>query len=167
MDFGGLYQLAADNIKPYRRTRWTVFAALGLYFFCRIVKKDSHWLAAYVLCIYLIQCFILFATPKDSSIPDPFEAEEELQEYVAPTEENSHRPFIRNLPEYNFWTTVIQYLLIAHAVICFDFTNLPVYIPILVLYFVFMVIATVVKLWEHSSKYKYDFLLWKKQIIKD
>ena len=46
------------------------------------------------------------------------------------------RPFIRRLPEFKFWYSATKATLIAFTCTFFDFFNIPVFWPILVMYFI-------------------------------
>lgn len=53
-----------------------------------------------------------------------------------PTKVNEEfRPFIRRLPEFKFWYAVSKSTVIALICTMFEFFNVPVFWPILVMYF--------------------------------
>lgn len=52
------------------------------------------------------------------------------------------RPFIRRLPEFKFWYSVMKSTLFATFFTLFDCFNIPVFWPILVLYFITLFIIT-------------------------
>ena len=54
-----------------------------------------------------------------------------------PTKQNDEfRPFIRRLPEFKFWYSATKATVIAFTCTFFDFFNIPVFWPILVMYFI-------------------------------
>ena len=54
-----------------------------------------------------------------------------------PTKQNDEfRPFIRRLPEFKFWYSATKSTIIAFTCTFFDFFNIPVFWPILVMYFI-------------------------------
>lgn len=54
-----------------------------------------------------------------------------------PTRSNEEfRPFIRRLPEFKFWYSVMKSTVIAMICTMFDCFNIPVFWPILVMYFI-------------------------------
>lgn len=54
-----------------------------------------------------------------------------------PTRSNEEfRPFIRRLPEFKFWYSVTKSTIIAMISTLFDCFNIPVFWPILVMYFI-------------------------------
>ena len=54
-----------------------------------------------------------------------------------PTSQNEEfRPFIRRLPEFKFWYSATKATAIAFLCSFFEFFNIPVFWPILVMYFI-------------------------------
>lgn len=54
-----------------------------------------------------------------------------------PTRSNEEfRPFIRRLPEFKFWYSVTKSTVVAMICTLFDCFNIPVFWPILVMYFI-------------------------------
>lgn len=54
-----------------------------------------------------------------------------------PTRSNEEfRPFIRRLPEFKFWYAISKSTVIAIVCTFFDVFNIPVFWPILVMYFI-------------------------------
>ena len=154
MDMDSISQVIVDKLSPMPKPRWIVTVGLLGLFFVRILVSKSHHLIAYCLSVYLVHGFILFATPKDENIPDPFEADD--SEYAPANIDNNLRPFVRNMPEFSYWSFCTKLIIGSIILSFFSFTDIPVYTPILVIYFIFMIFATIIKLWQHSSKYNYN-----------
>jgi hypothetical protein len=57
-------------------------------------------------------------------------------------EEDEFRPFVRRLPEFKFWYSATQAIVIS--IVCCFFTafDLPVFWPVLVMYFIILFILT-------------------------
>lgn len=54
-----------------------------------------------------------------------------------PTKQNDEfRPFIRRLPEFKFWYSATKATVIAFGCTFFELFNIPVFWPILVMYFI-------------------------------
>jgi hypothetical protein len=155
MDWEGLNQLMTDKLSPLQTPRWGFTGTLVLLYIYRIIMIRTHAVVTYCAAVYLLHAFILFATPKDQNIPDPFEATNE-DEYNPSNIDNDFKPYVRRLPEYSFWIFTTQIVSAAFALTLFDFTDIQVFIPILVMYFVFIVCMTAYKLWVHSHKFKYN-----------
>lgn len=166
MDIDQISQFLTNTLSPLILPRWISFFAIAAIFIYRICIKKSHWVIAYVSVIYLLHTFILFATPKDSSIPDPFEAEEEDQENYNPRNiDNEFRPYVRKLPEFQFWKMCLHIIIVSHFLICFSFTDLPAEPAILVIYSVIIFCITAFRLLAHSKKYKYNLFFSSKNSL--
>jgi len=155
MDLETLGQYVMDNLSPLVYPRWIFSGLLLLLYIRRIVKIESHSVLTYFVGIYLLHAGILFLTPKDENIPDPFENTED-ESYNPRNIDNDFRPYVRRLPEFDFWKASIQIILSAYFLTYFAILNFPVYTPILVVYFIFFVGMTCYKLWTHSKKFRYS-----------
>lgn len=123
----------------------------------------------YALGIYHLNLFIAFLTPKIDPAMD-FDgkftvihsvyvlctltfmllAEETGPEL--PTRANEEfRPFIRRLPEFKFWYSVSKSTVIALICTFFDCFNVPVFWPILVMYFITLFCITMKRQIKVSS----------------
>ncbi|KAK2701223.1 hypothetical protein QYM36_020109 [Artemia franciscana] len=65
------------------------------------------------------------------------------------------RPFMRRLPEFKFWLGVMRSTLIGIFCTFFDALNIPVFWPILVMYFVTLFGLTMKRQIKHMIKYRY------------
>lgn len=60
-----------------------------------------------------------------------------------PTRSNEEfRPFVRRLPEFKFWYSVVKSTLVGLGCTAFDAFNIPVFWPILVMYFITLFVIT-------------------------
>lgn len=158
MNINAFNQLMTDKLAPYPFFRWLFLSVLILFYILKIVFTGTHHLITYCAAVYLFHGFILFATPKDDTIPDPFEMDKDdidEPESLANIGDN-FRPFIRNLPEYSYWLFCLKVIFVSFILTLTAFTNIPVCTPILLIYFIFMVAATLVKLWNHANRYRYN-----------
>ena len=99
---------------------------------------------AYTVGIYLLNLFLLFLSPKwDPS----FNQDEELEGGDAapslPTKQDDEfRPFIRRLPEFKFWHAATRAIAIGFVCTWFEVFNIPVFWPVLVIYWVMLFVLT-------------------------
>jgi len=94
---------------------------------------------AYSLGIYLLNLFLAFISPKfDPSL----EADEGMEDGQAggalPTQEEEFRPFVRRLPEFKFWYSTTKAVAIGFLCSWFEIFNLPVFWPVLVVYWLIL-----------------------------
>lgn len=154
------YQAYLDASTPFTTYRWIGTAVLLLIFFLRIILKEGWYigtsqspnplpkltclLVAYTVGIYLLNLFLLFLSPKwDPS----FNQDEGLEDGEAapslPTKQDDEfRPFIRRLPEFKFWHSATRAIAIGFVCTWFEIFNIPVFWPVLVIYWVMLFVLT-------------------------
>lgn len=159
-------QYVSDLISPYPKQRWMLTAILSLAYIYIVLIKQTHVVITYTAGVYLLQSFILFVTPNDNNIPDPFEPGYE-ENYTPSNIDNDYKPYVRKLSEYTFWLFTVQVISAVIVLVQFEFTDIPVYTPILATYFAFMLIVTLYTVFTHSKKYKYNLFSFGKSGLKD
>ncbi|BGP12879.1 hypothetical protein JCM10213_005167 [Rhodosporidiobolus nylandii] len=157
-----VYQAYLDRTTPFTLYRWTSTTVLFLLFVIRILWVQAYYIVAYALGIYLLNLFLAFITPKFDPAHAADLAETEAEEGAPglPTsqgdlDDGEFRPFIRRLPEFKFWysaTRAITFSLLASFFRVFD---IPVFWPILVMYFCILTFITLRRQISHMRKYRY------------
>ncbi|XP_059471191.1 protein RER1 isoform X1 [Neocloeon triangulifer] len=147
-----MYQKKLDDVTPYTNARWIFAIILILLFLARVFWLQGWYIVTYALGIYHLNLFIAFLSPKiDPAMSDYDDDGPEL-----PTSNNEEfRPFIRRLPEFKFWYSVSKSTLIAMVCTMFDCFNIPVFWPILVMYFITLFCITMKRQIKHMIKYRY------------
>jgi len=80
-----------------------------------------------------------------------------------PTREGEeYRPFARRLPEFKFWHSCTRSVVIAFFLTFFSIVDIPVFWPILLMYFCVLFFVTMKKQIEHMMKHKYVPFSWGK-----
>ncbi|CAG0918923.1 unnamed protein product [Notodromas monacha] len=126
------YQVMLDKWTPHTVSRWVGCAVLLVLFWTRILLLRGWYIVTYALGIYHLNLLILFLSPKI----DPALAEFEDDTTQLPTKNDEEfRPFMRRLPEFKFWHSATKATVVALVCTLFEFTNIPVFWPILVMYF--------------------------------
>jgi len=155
------YRSLLDRTTPHTAYRWFTTLGLIVIFMLRILLAQAFYIVTYALGIYLLNLFLAFLQPKfDPSLEmDIAEAEVEEGAPGLPTsngpDDDEFRPFIRRLPEFRFWysaTRAIVLSLFATLIPAFD---VPVYWPILLIYFCVLLSITLRRQIAHMRKYKY------------
>lgn len=148
------YQKCLDDITPFTIGRWVGAGLLTIAFLARIFIMQGWYIVAYALGIYHLNLFIAFLTPKIDPALSMFDGEDGGPEL--PTHANEEfRPFIRRLPEFKFWYSVAKSTTIAFICTFFELFNIPVFWPILVMYFFTLVAITMKRQIKHMIKYRY------------
>uniref|UniRef100_A0A667HRA0 Protein RER1 n=1 Tax=Lynx canadensis TaxID=61383 RepID=A0A667HRA0_LYNCA len=136
---GQIYQSWLDKSTPYTAVRWVVTLGLSFVYMIRVYLLQGWYIVTYALGIYHLNLFIAFLSPK----VDPSLMEDSDDGPSLPTKQNEEfRPFIRRLPEFKFWHAATKGILVAMACTFFEAFNVPVFWPILVMYFIMLFCIT-------------------------
>ncbi|XP_076359807.1 protein RER1-like isoform X2 [Tachypleus tridentatus] len=147
-----IYQQLLDTWTPYSIVRWIVTVLLLALYMLRVLLLQGWYIVTYALGIYHLNLFIAFLTPK----VDPGIQEDMDDGPCLPTKASEEfRPFIRRLPEFKFWYSATKAIMIAIACTFFDVFNIPVFWPILLLYFFTLFCITMKRQIKHMLKYSY------------
>lgn len=148
-----VYQSTLDRWTPHAKTRWVGSALVMAAFIIRIITKQGWYIVTYALGIYHLNLFIAFLTPK---IDPAMDLDDDENGPALPTRASEEfRPFIRRLPEFKFWLSVTKSTLIAFCCTFVDAFNIPVFWPILVMYFITLFCITMKRQIKHMIKYRY------------
>jgi len=113
----------------------------------RVWLIDGWFIITYGLGIYLLNNFIGFLSPQvDPEMEGPGLPMSDSEEF---------RPFSRRLPEFKFWAASSRAVLIAFSMTFFEMFNIPVFWPILLLYFIALFFLTMKRQILHMYKHKY------------
>ena len=92
----------------------------------------------YSLGIYLLNLFLAFLQPKFDPSLTQDEGLEDGQSSLPTKQDEEFRPFIRRLPEFKFWHSATRAIAISFFCTWFSVFNVPVFWPVLVVYFVIL-----------------------------
>jgi len=149
------YQIWLDRWTPHTTSRWVFTVVLIVLFVLRIVLKQGWYIVTYALAIYHLNLLLAFLTPKIDPAMAQLEAEED-DGLELPTKQNDEfRPFIRRLPEFKFWYSATKATVIAFGCTFFELFNIPVFWPILVMYFITLFCITMKRQIKHMIRYRY------------
>lgn len=157
--YGRIYQTYVDKTVPHVTYRWLAFLGLLVLFLIRVVVGEGWYIVCYALGIYLLNLFLAFLTPKF----DPSFEQEQLNQDVEEGEalpmsrqdESEFRPFIRRLPEFKFWYNATRATVISIFCSFFSIFDIPVFWPILLVYFIILFALTMRRQIQHMIKYRY------------
>lgn len=108
---------------------------------------------AYTQSIYFLNIFLLFLTPK--FLPDLDDDSAAASPTLPTRADEEFRPFIRRLPEFQFWLNGTASLLYSLMATMFAIFDIPVFWPILVVYFVALFAFTMRRQIAHMIRHKY------------
>jgi hypothetical protein len=129
--------------------RWGLFLFLLFIFSLRIYVIQGYFIVAYGLGIFLLNNFIAFLSPLD----DPNEGGATLP--TSSKEGKEFRPFARRLPEFKFWLACARGTFLAIMMTFCSLFDIPVFWPILLMYFGVLFFMTMKRQIMHMYKHKY------------
>jgi len=151
---GRRFQSYLDRTVPFVLPRWLFSATLYLIYWFRVWMLQGFHIITYALHIYYLNLFIAFLTPKVE--PMTYDDEDDEDAGSLPTSNQSEfKPFIRRLPEFKFWWWATRATIVAFTCTFFEVFNVPVFWPILVMYFIMLFIITMKRQLKHMIKHKY------------
>lgn len=152
--FNRRFQKILDDSIPYILPRWGGFAVMFILFWIRIFTVQGWYIVAYSWGIFLLNGLIGFLTPKfDKRFSESLDEDEGMELPTSVDEE--YRPFVRRLPEFKFWYSSMRATFIAFFCTFFRVFNLPVFWPVLVVYFITLFTVTMKRQIQHMIKFKY------------
>ncbi|TFB04881.1 Protein RER1 [Trichoderma ghanense] len=184
------YQAILDQSTPYVTYRWIGTGVALVLFFLRIFFAQGWYIdkngnatrkseadpcsficaVAYALGIYLLNLFLAFLQPKFDPSNDALDSEmEDGSVGTLPTKQDEEfKPFIRRLPEFKFWYWATRAIGISFVCTWFSIFDVPVFWPVLVMYWLILFVLTMRRQIQHMIKYRYvPFTIGKKSYIKD
>lgn len=111
-------------------------------FFLRIVFAQGWYIVAYCLGIYLLNLFLAFLQPKFDPSLTQDEGLEDGESALPTKQDQEFRPFIRRLPEFKFWHSATRAIAISFVCSWFSVFDLPVFWPVLVMYWLVLFALT-------------------------
>jgi len=136
--------------------RWIGFGVLLMLFFFRVYWIQGYFIVAYGLGIYLLNNFIAFLSPLEEPHNNNMGGEDDgLSLPTTAKEEKEFRPFARRLPEFKFWLACARGTFMSIMMTFFSVFDVPVFWPILLMYFFVLFFMTMKRQILHMWKHKY------------
>eukprot|EP00252_Welwitschia_mirabilis_P005252 TRINITY_DN1574_c0_g1_i1.p1 TRINITY_DN1574_c0_g1~~TRINITY_DN1574_c0_g1_i1.p1 ORF type:complete len:208 (-),score=21.07 TRINITY_DN1574_c0_g1_i1:237-860(-) len=143
------FQHFLDITTPHRFRRWLGFLAIALAYIVRVLWIQGFYVVTYGLGIYILHLFIAFLSPQT----DP---EVEYGGSVLPVQDSDEfKPFVRRLPEFKLWYSLTKAFCIAFLMTFAPIFDVPVFWPILLVYWIMLFLMTVKRQILHMIKFKY------------
>lgn len=141
------WQHLMDLSAPHTTPRWALSTVIILLYCVRVYLVNGWYIITYGLGIYVLNLLIGFLSPQI----DP-----ESEGPTLPTsKDDEFRPFVRRLPEFKFWYSLTKAFVIAFILTFFKVFDIPVFWPILLVYFIMLFFLTMKRQIKHMIKYKY------------
>jgi len=146
------YQQLLDISTPHTAARWIGTCLLIMAYMIRVFYLQGWYIVTYALGIYYLNLFIAFLTPKVDPVMDD---DSEDGPSLPTSNSDEFRPFIRRLAEFKFWHSITKATLIAMFCTFFTVFDIPVFWPILLLYFLTLFAITMKRQIRHMLKHGY------------
>lgn len=140
--------------------RWALFCFSLFLFFLRVYYIQAYFIVAYGLGIYLLNNFIAFLSPLED--PMDIDGTGDMSLPTSGQEAKEFRPFARRLPEFKFWLACFRGTWYALLMTFFSMFDIPVFWPILLLYFIMLFFMTMKRQIMHMYKHRYVPITWGK-----
>ncbi|GMF48025.1 unnamed protein product [Phytophthora fragariaefolia] len=140
-----LYLLDKSTIHVY--ARWGVAAGLLVLYLVRVFYLNAFHIVTYGLGIYLLNLFIGFLSPQvDMETEGPLLPHKQSEEF---------RPFTRRVPEFQFWYSTFKAAIVSLLMTLSSAFDVPVFWPILLIYFIVLFALTMKRQIKHMWKHNY------------
>ena len=144
-----------DKIIIYAFERWLVTGILLVLYLIRVVLTRGYACLTYCIGIHILNSFIGFISP----LEDPEDYDLNSDDSFLPQKNNEEfKPFQRKVKEYTFWSRVSWTLAISILLTFFKGFDIPVFWPLLFVYF-FLIFGLVMKR-QIQHMIKYHYLPW-------
>lgn len=141
------FQLLLDKSVPHICIRWIAWSLTAVVYFLRAYFVNGFYIVTYGLGIYNLNLIIGFLSPQ----VDP-----ESEGPALPTKSDQEfKPFVRRLPEFKFWYRSIKSFFTAFFMTFFSIFDVPVFWPILLLYWMILFFMTMKQQIKHMIKHRY------------
>jgi hypothetical protein len=144
------WQYLLDISLPHWKFRWLAAGLLLFLYILRVYLLEGFHMVSYALAIYLLNRLLDFISPLED--PDTG-AGGDLP--VTNQADNEYKPFIRKIPEFRFWYDCCKACLLALACTFVPLFNIPVFWPILLIYFIALFVVSMKNRIQHMIKYRY------------
>lgn len=119
-----------------------------LIYAVRVWLLEGFYIVTYAMAIFNLNLLLGFLTPLHVDTHQegptlPSKADDEF------------RPFVRRLPEFKFWYASIRSIVLGFLATFFPIFDVPVFWPILVMYWCILFVVTMRRQIRHMIKYKY------------
>ncbi|KAH7726413.1 Rer1 protein [Aphelenchoides avenae] len=148
------WQYYLDRLTPYPGIRWGIALSFIFLFCWRVFMVQGFYIVTYALFIYYLNLFLAFLTPKIDPALE-LDSEDDDGPTLPRNTSEEFRPFMRRLPEFKFWLSTMKSTTFAFFCTFFEVFDVPVFWPILVMYFIVLTCLTMKRQIMHMIKYRY------------
>ncbi|EPY27810.1 rer1 family-like protein [Strigomonas culicis] len=152
------YHQLINASAPHGGLRWCFFIFICLLYIARVTTSEGgFYVITYGLCIHLLYLVLMMITPdSEEDLKGPLLATSaDGKNKPSAQDADEFRPFIAKMPEFIVWCGMIKVLVICLGLTLFNFLDIPVFWPILVLYFIILFAVQMGGRVRHMIKFGY------------
>jgi hypothetical protein len=147
-----VYQTYLDKSTPQTLYRWIGWSISLLIYLLRVFYfVEGFYIVTYAMAIFNLNLLLGFLTPLDL----PMNQDDDEGPGLPSKSNDEFRPFVRRLPEFKFWYASFRSIWLGTCATFFPFLDVPVFWPILVMYWFILFFVTMKRQIKHMIKYKY------------
>ena len=146
------YNIIKDKTIIYLLERWIFTFVLILIYVIRIIITKGYACLTYCIGIHLLNSFIGFISPLED--PEEYGLNND-DSYLPQKNDEEFRPFQRKIKEYTFWSQITITLFVAIIMTYFQAFEIPVFWPLLLVYFFLIFFLVMKRQIQHMIKYRY------------
>ncbi|KAJ0393406.1 hypothetical protein P43SY_000560 [Pythium insidiosum] len=152
------WQHLLDRSTIHVYARWVFAVFLLAIYLVRVLTLNAFHIVTYGLGIYLLNLFIGFLSPQiDADGEGPLLPSKLSEDF---------RPFVRRVPEFQFWYSTTKATFISLLMTLSSAFDIPVFWPILLIYFIMLFTLTMKRQIKHMWKHNYVPWTHGKQVYK-
>ena len=141
-----------DKIIIYALERWIFTAVLVLIYIVRIILTRGYACLTYCIGIHFLNSFIGFISPLED--PEDYNLNND-DSYLPQKKDEEFKPFQRKVKEYTFWSILTGTLFVSIILTYFKAFDIPVFWPLLLVYFFLIFYLVMKRQIQHMIKYHY------------
>jgi len=145
------WQRFLDESAIWYKLRWSAFFVLLCIYAYRVYTLKGFYIVSYAVGIFLLNRFIGFLSPAQN-----LDLVSGDNESLLPLSNNEEfRPFLRRVPEFSFWQDCMLSMIFANLATFFPILDMPVYWPILLVYWIVLFVTMMKDRIDHMLKHRY------------
>ena len=146
------HSVIKDKILIYKIERWGIVGILFIIYVMRCFSTGGYYALTYCIGIHFLNSFIGFISPLEDPEDEGIESDES---FLPQKNQEEFKPFHRKLKEFQFWRIMFWTLLVSIFMTFFDVFDIPVFWPLLLVYFILIFFLTMRRQINHMIKYNY------------
>ena len=147
------WQRFEDAIVPHRALRWAVAFIFFMLYWIRVLSIEGFYVVTYAMHLHLLYIAIVFVTPLSDPARDNREEDDGMA--LPSSAGDEFKPFVSKMGEFKAYRGVMRIMGICFFLTFIPLLDIPVFWPILLIYFVALFVSEMSGRIKHMVKFKY------------